>query len=183
MYISSEDQNDTITSPPTLEANTCKTFGTPCILESVSTHGSCPTWKNNHVKPHANYLMIGILPPIVLPASAKDLNLYGNQIGDTGAEKLAQALPHLTNLKAAWLGSPSWLCVDHQRARCAMRAWLLFLDSHQDVLNVAIFSELVQVGFNHEPLSHNVLREISRFYIKRVLFEIGCAPHSRLPCV
>ena len=29
----------------------------------------------------------------------KTLNLCGNQIGDMGADKLAEALPHLTNLK------------------------------------------------------------------------------------
>ena len=34
---------------------------------------------------------------------AKELNLYGNQIGDIGAEKLAETLPNLTNLTVAWL--------------------------------------------------------------------------------
>ena len=48
------------------------------------------------------------VPPNVLLASAKELNLYGNQIGDIGAEKLAEALPHLTNLTVACLGSWSW---------------------------------------------------------------------------
>ena len=37
---------------------------------------------------------------------AKNLRLDDNQIGDAGAEKLAQALPALTNLTVAWLGSP-----------------------------------------------------------------------------
>ena len=37
---------------------------------------------------------------------AKDLDLSANQIGDAGAEKLAEALPTLTNLTVAWLGSP-----------------------------------------------------------------------------
>jgi len=35
----------------------------------------------------------------------KELLLAGNQIGDTGAAKLAEALPSLVNLKDAWLDS------------------------------------------------------------------------------
>ena len=71
---------------------------------------------NGHVAPHANNLMICILPPIVLFVVAcidlaKKLNLGSNQIGDIGAEKLAEALPHLTSLTVARLGSPSLLCV------------------------------------------------------------------------
>ena len=49
------------------------------------------------------------LPPILLLALAKKLSLAFNQIGDIGAEKLAETLPHVTNLTVAWLGSLSWL--------------------------------------------------------------------------
>ena len=34
---------------------------------------------------------------------AKELLLTSNNIGDVGAEKLADALPHLTNLRESWL--------------------------------------------------------------------------------
>ena len=47
---------------------------------------------------------------------AKTLNLSTNKIGDIGAERLAEALPHLTNLKVAWLGSPSLLLVGQHRS-------------------------------------------------------------------
>jgi len=45
--------------------------------------------------------------------SVKTLNLYGNEIGDIGAEKLAEALPSLTNLKDAWLGSHACVRGEH----------------------------------------------------------------------
>ena len=41
---------------------------------------------------------------------AKVLKLEFNQIGDIGAEKLAEALPKLKKLTVAWLGLPSLLC-------------------------------------------------------------------------
>ena len=43
----------------------------------------------------------------VCAALAKELRLDSNNIGDIGAEKLAGALPNLTNLKETWLGSLS----------------------------------------------------------------------------
>ena len=46
----------------------------------------------------------------------KTLWLFQNKIGDIGAEKLAEALPHLTNLEVAWLGSPSLLLVGQHRS-------------------------------------------------------------------
>ena len=47
---------------------------------------------------------------------AKELWLSENKFGDIGAEKLAEALPHLTNLEVAWLGSPSLLLVGQHRS-------------------------------------------------------------------
>ena len=47
---------------------------------------------------------------------AKILTLSDNKIGDVGAERLAEALPHLTNLEVAWLGSPSLLLVGQHRS-------------------------------------------------------------------
>ena len=43
----------------------------------------------------------------VCAALAKELDLRYSKIGDIGAEKLAGALPNLTNLKETWLGSLS----------------------------------------------------------------------------
>ena len=45
-----------------------------------------------HLHEHASACSLG-----------KELHLYKNQIGDVGAEKLAAALPSLTNLRDAWL--------------------------------------------------------------------------------
>ena len=61
-----------------------------------------------------------ILPPIVLLDVAwtdlvKMLRRGDNSIGDLGAGKLAEALPHLKNLTVAWLGSPPLLCVNQHR--------------------------------------------------------------------
>ena len=56
-----------------------------------------------------------------------------NHIGDVGAEKLAEALPHLTNLTVAWLCSQSFVCGIRSAPRRAMRAWLLLLASCEHV--------------------------------------------------
>ena len=67
---------------------------------------------NAYVHGHFDKLdCLSALLDVACVGLAKTLNLWKNQIADIGAEKVAEALPSLTNLKVAWLGSPSLLYV------------------------------------------------------------------------
>ena len=59
------------------------------------------------VIPHLHASCVGLVESL----SFGDRFVGGNRIGDIGAGKLAEALPHLVNLKAPWLGRPQ-VCVD-----------------------------------------------------------------------
>ena len=55
---------------------------------------------------------------------AKELRLSANKIGDEGAGKLAEALPHMTKLEETWLGSHGGVWGDHV-SQCAVHTLLL----------------------------------------------------------
>ena len=68
------------------------------------------TENSGYVHPHVDKLHCSLaLLDVACVGLAKVLNLRYNQIGYVGAEKLAEALPTLRNLKVNWLGSPSLL--------------------------------------------------------------------------
>ena len=56
---------------------------------------------------------------------AQDLFLNSNKIGDMGTEKLADALPHLVNLKESWL-EPCH-CTRSPQHMCEAPFWKLVL--------------------------------------------------------
>ena len=94
--------------------------------QRLSTHENI-----GYVSPHAESHVRFPLPSIGVVGVAcidlaKKLELYENQIGDIGAEKLATALLQLTNLTVAWLQCCVWAS---GAPRCTMRAWLLLLES------------------------------------------------------
>ena len=86
---------------------------------------------------------------------AKELILQNNKIGDMGAEKLADALPHLANLTESWL-EPCH-CTRSHLHMCESPFWTLVLLLPSVILQCLIESAASGRGVrSHSSLNKNV---------------------------
>ena len=96
--------------------------------------------------------------PSALPCWAKELNLYGNKIGDVGAEKLATALPSLANLQNLDLSRNDIGDNGAEQLASALPSLTSLQDSR---LNSAKISETFSITC--APYTQHLLIEVSRF--------------------
>ena len=102
-------------------------------IRSLGTRFKFPIERNIRILPHSQncnelYHFSLILFNIACIGLAKTLELSSNQIGDIGAEKLAESLPNITNLQETRPGSQHYAQADIPIHTCMSPSFCVWSD-------------------------------------------------------